>query len=238
MPKTDNTSATHTVLAVDCGGSALSVAVWQPQADFLQKIVEPQQRGGERLPFAVEELLAAANLKMADVSLLVFASGPGSFTGVRVAASFMEGLGQALSLPVVGVPTLPLFATQFSPAAVPIVVWNEAHGGMVYQQIFTPQGQPQGAAQALKATEALAALPQGALMCGDACSSYAEALQTSGKKLDLSQIYSPEARAAQPEHLLAAGYAQWQQGAEPKRPQLLYVKPLTYKKIDEQGPAA
>ncbi len=50
--------------------------------------------------------LAAAGIRVADLDLLAVASGPGSFTGLRVGISAMQGLAMARSLSVVPVPTL------------------------------------------------------------------------------------------------------------------------------------
>lgn len=225
----DNSLQNPYILALDCGGTALSLAVAHVEKGVLLQKVEPQQKGGERLPVAVEELLAEADVSLQDIGLICFASGPGSFTGIRVAATFAEGLAQALNVPVVGVPTLPVIAQPHIRDSQPVVVLNEAHGGMVYMQIFAEKQVSE--AIALSAEEAFERIPENAIICGDVALKYAEQLAGKGEVIKV-----PEARYANPSLLAQAGLKVWQDGAGKNRPQLNYVKPLTYKKIAEQGP--
>ena len=60
----------------------------------------------EQLPGALDELLAGAGVQRRQLEQLVIGSGPGSYTGVRVGASYALGLGRALGLPVLAVNTL------------------------------------------------------------------------------------------------------------------------------------
>ena len=54
----------------------------------------------------MDALLAASGIAKQDITGIVIGTGPGSYTGVRVGASFALGLGRALGVSVRGVPTL------------------------------------------------------------------------------------------------------------------------------------
>lgn len=58
----------------------------------------------------VDEVLTEAGLSIAQVNALAFSSGPGSFTGLRIAFGVVQGLAFARDIPVIPVPTLEALA--------------------------------------------------------------------------------------------------------------------------------
>ena len=63
----------------------------------------------ELLP-AIQQMLAAAGIKPADIQVVAFSQGPGSFTGLRIAATVARMWQAATGCQVVGVPTLEAIA--------------------------------------------------------------------------------------------------------------------------------
>jgi len=59
----------------------------------------------------IETLLARQDLKIADIDLFAGASGPGSFTGVRIGLAAVKGLGEVLAKPVIAVSNLEALAS-------------------------------------------------------------------------------------------------------------------------------
>ena len=57
----------------------------------------------ERLPGDLIALLAHAGLSLADIDLFAVATGPGSFTGLRIGIATMQGLAFATEKPLIGV---------------------------------------------------------------------------------------------------------------------------------------
>jgi len=60
----------------------------------------------------LEELLHAENITWTDLNLLVLGKGPGSFTGLRIAAASMAGINASLTLPMWGISSLAITAMQ------------------------------------------------------------------------------------------------------------------------------
>ncbi len=87
-------------------------------------------RHAERILGAVEFCLAEAGLQKTDLDLIACASGPGSFTGLRIAMSTVKGLAFGLGKPFVAIPTLDALAEEWrgvSPIIVPLIDAKRSH---------------------------------------------------------------------------------------------------------------
>src|SRR5207245_11661930 len=82
-----------------------------------------------RLLVETEIALARVGRHAPDLTGLVVACGPGSFTGVRVALSVAKGMAAGLSLPLWGVSSLDVLALAVGPTDLPVRVVLEAGRG-------------------------------------------------------------------------------------------------------------
>jgi tRNA threonylcarbamoyladenosine biosynthesis protein TsaB len=93
------------LLALDTSTDACSVALLREGALRELHEVVPRQHS-QRLFGMLQELLPGGRLREQDIDAVVYAEGPGSFTGLRVCASAVQGLCFASDLPAIGVSTL------------------------------------------------------------------------------------------------------------------------------------
>ncbi|MBM3810357.1 MAG: tRNA (adenosine(37)-N6)-threonylcarbamoyltransferase complex dimerization subunit type 1 TsaB [Acidimicrobiia bacterium] len=97
------------VLAIDTSGEVCSLALLTPEGLYEQR--HRSAEGHAHLLFPqVEALLREAGLGVADIDCFAAASGPGSFTGVRVALSAVKGLAEATGKAAAGVSNLQALA--------------------------------------------------------------------------------------------------------------------------------
>ncbi len=97
------------ILALETSGEFCSVALWMDGRCLQRHAPAPASHTVHLLP-ACEALLAEAGITLSALDGLAFGSGPGAFTGVRVAASAAQGIALAHDLPVVPVSSLAALA--------------------------------------------------------------------------------------------------------------------------------
>ena len=99
------------ILAVETATEACSVALWSDGQVKERFAIAPRRHASLVLPH-VEGLLAEAGLSLAQMDALAVGRGPGSFTGVRIGVSIVQGLALGADLGVVPVSSLQALARQ------------------------------------------------------------------------------------------------------------------------------
>jgi tRNA threonylcarbamoyladenosine biosynthesis protein TsaB len=98
-------------LAVDTSEARGSVALLRGMEAIAVKRHEVNVDYSEWLLPAVAEVLGVSSLAMSHVSVLAVASGPGSFTGLRVGLTSVKAWAEVYETPVVGVSRLEAMAS-------------------------------------------------------------------------------------------------------------------------------
>lgn len=72
----------------------------------IKEIEEEGYSHGENLTLLIQEIIQDAGLTMKDLDAVSVASGPGSYTGLRIGAATAKGLCYALDIPLIAVDAL------------------------------------------------------------------------------------------------------------------------------------
>jgi tRNA threonylcarbamoyl adenosine modification protein YeaZ len=122
------------ILGIDTSGRDGSVALARGSGERFEVLGLMPIAGGTysaQLIPAIAALLAGAFLAKGAIDLLAVASGPGSFTGLRVGLSTVKGLAEALTKPIVAVSLLAASAAAARQTA-SVVAALDAQRGEVY----------------------------------------------------------------------------------------------------------
>ncbi|HEY7348898.1 MAG TPA: tRNA (adenosine(37)-N6)-threonylcarbamoyltransferase complex dimerization subunit type 1 TsaB [Ktedonobacterales bacterium] len=84
----------------------------------------------------LEWLLKERGLTLSQVSAVAAATGPGSFTGVRVAVTVAKTLAFSLNVPLLGISTLDVIAYSQAAAAFPVCALMDAGRGELYAALY------------------------------------------------------------------------------------------------------
>jgi len=91
------------VLGIETSGDWGSVGLTSDEAVIGEFNFAARMKHGERLFLAIKHLLSICEINKRDIDLIAVATGPGSFTGLRIGVSSAKGMAQALGIPVVGI---------------------------------------------------------------------------------------------------------------------------------------
>jgi len=196
------------ILALDTSTEMCSFALYRPLEGVIaeQTWLSGREQTTQLLP-NVQRTMSLVGITARDLTGVAVATGPGSFSGVRIGISTAKSMAYALSIPVWGIPSLDVLAYQqvAVTAAQVCAVLNAGRGRLawaVYRtrgtkwQRLTPytNNAPHELAEAIKAMESNVAT----LFCGEISPETAAILT---QVLDKETAIAPAAAA-----LRRAGY--------------------------------
>jgi tRNA threonylcarbamoyladenosine biosynthesis protein TsaB len=158
------------ILAIETTDLSGSVALLDDDRVLQMRELPAQPRSAATLAPAIDALFSAAGWKPADVKLIAVATGPGSFTGLRVGVTTAKMLAYAIGAEVIGVNTLEAIARQAPPQTSKIWAVIDAQRQQLFgcQFLRNASGQCEavGVPQIFDDAHWLASLPAGSVVSG------------------------------------------------------------------------
>ena len=95
------------IIAIDAASTDLSVALTEDDGTLIEESswTSQQRQSAELLPRLLE-LMDRTGHGLPETTAIAVGTGPGSFTGLRVALALAKGLAVSLGCPILGVPSL------------------------------------------------------------------------------------------------------------------------------------
>jgi tRNA threonylcarbamoyladenosine biosynthesis protein TsaB len=170
----------RSLLAIDCSTRGGSIAIGSGDGVLAERLLPPGPGASSLLMPELDEAMRSIGLSPRDLGGVVCGGGPGSFTGLRIAAATAKALVRTLDLPLLAFSGLLATAATLRARGRPVAAlfdarnrevfagcWSFAEGGV--HELLSPR--------VLAVDELAAALGTSRpLLCGDGAEAYGEAL--------------------------------------------------------------
>jgi tRNA threonylcarbamoyl adenosine modification protein YeaZ len=180
-------------IAFDTSGPFGSVAVAQGRDVLARTVMSTQNAHAAMLVPSIREVLEEAGVDRGEIGGVLVGEGPGSFTGVRVAAATAKGLGRALGVSVWAASSLVAAAFALDRAAVRYALFD-ARSDRVYGGCWgvgSDRAEEMVAPHAGELRDVLAGdVPPGAVFTGDGAAKHRAAIEGAGFEV----VEAPENR--------------------------------------------
>ena len=124
------------ILSLETATLGGSVFLGHGEGQLATRNGNPEVSHSNSLLSDISESLREVGLALQDVDLFACASGPGSFTGLRIGIATLKALAATLERPCVGIPTLQAVAHSAGPSSATVALLP-AGRGEVFAQMFS-----------------------------------------------------------------------------------------------------
>lgn len=129
------------ILALDSSGLVASVAVVEDGTLLAEYTVNYKKTHSQTLLPMLDTIAGMIELDLQSIDAIAVASGPGSFTGLRIGSATAKGLGLALDKPLIAVPTVDALAFNLYNTDKLICPIMDARRNQVYTGVYRFENQ-------------------------------------------------------------------------------------------------
>lgn len=198
------------LLAVDTSTQWMGLALFHDDMIVGETIWQTHNHHSVELTPAVESLFKRSNITGKDLDVLAVATGPGSFTSLRIGMAFIKGLSLALNLPVIGIPTLEITAAAIPVQNITLATVLQAGRGRLAVAWFTSVDagwKMQGEPEVMTPFELEQAIKKPTLVCGELSTEERITLARRWKNVRLAD---PALSIRRPAYLAQLAWKRWQ----------------------------
>jgi tRNA threonylcarbamoyladenosine biosynthesis protein TsaB len=201
------------LLAIDTSTRNVAIAIYDGIQVLCETIWSSRDYHTVELAPAIADVLSRAGLSVQDLKLLAVATGPGSFTGLRIGMAVAKGIALACHLPIIGIPTLDIVA-ESQPVSLGIslaAVIQAGRGRLAVGWYTAPDGHWQltPPIEIMDAFQLSRQIHVPTLVCGELSEEQQHALARKYKNVILT---SPAHSVRRPSLLAELAWKRWQAG--------------------------
>lgn len=200
------------LLALDTSTRVMSLALYDGSSLLSEVSWACGDHHTVELAPAVAEALKRCGFTSAALKALGVATGPGSFTGVRIGLALAKGMALAQHIPLVGIPTLDILAEAQPVQANQLAAVLQAGRGRLAVGWYRAEAgawKLQGNLEVLDAPTLAERIQQPTQVCGELT---AEVRQILGRKRKLVILSSPAQSLRRAGFLAELAWRRWQAG--------------------------
>lgn len=206
------------LLAVDTSTRSIGLALYQEDQVIHESVWVSHNYHTMQLAPAVQQALEQSGVQTADLQALAVATGPGSFTGLRIGMALVKGLALARHLPLVGIPSLDILAASQPVQDMPMIAVLQVGRGRLAGRAYRAEKVPRSSQYAWRAhgtlenftAESLSErLQEPTLICGEL---YEADRLTLRRNRKLALLASPAWSLRRPAFLAELAWKRWQAG--------------------------
>ena len=125
------------ILAIDTSTNVASCAIMDDEKLLGESMVNDNITHSQKLLPLISDTLSRCKIDVKEIDVFAIANGPGSFTGLRIGVSTINGLAQATQKPVIGVSSLEALAQNIITSEKLIVPLIDARRDRAFTAIYS-----------------------------------------------------------------------------------------------------
>jgi tRNA threonylcarbamoyladenosine biosynthesis protein TsaB len=200
------------LLAIDTSTRQVGVAIYDGNTILAESTWISQDYHTAELAPAVQYILKHAGIEASSLKALAVATGPGSFTGLRIGMALAKGIALACRLPVIGVPSLDVVAYGQPVLDLPLAAVLSAGRKRLavgWYQAHEHSWQPSGQVEVMDVQALSERIQSPTLVCGELTE---EDRRLLGRRYRNVHMTSPARSMRRPSYLAEIGYRRWLRG--------------------------
>jgi tRNA threonylcarbamoyladenosine biosynthesis protein TsaB len=197
------------LLAVDTSTQWMGLALYDDEQIIGETIWQTHNHHSVELAPAVESLFTRSGITGKDLRVLALATGPGSFTSLRIGMAFVKGLSLALNLPVIGIPSLDITVAAVPVQEVALAAVLQAGRGRLavgWYRVKNSNWQKHGELVIMTPGELEQSIKKPTLICGELNSEERKTLARRWKNIRLAE---PAMSIRRPAYLAQLAWKRW-----------------------------
>ena len=197
------------LLAVDTSTQWMGLALYDDEQIIGETIWQTHNHHSVELAPAVESLFNRSGITGKDLRVLAVATGPGSFTSLRIGMAFVKGLSLALNLPVIGIPSLDITVAAVPVQEIALAAVLQAGRGRLavgWYRVKNNNWQKHGEPVVMTPGELEQSIKKPTLICGELNSEERKTLARRWKNIRLAE---PAMSIRRPAYLAQLAWKRW-----------------------------